>query len=195
MNQSPGHICERICFKVIIMNNLFTRAWFRSLRSRIGRLFLKMQESKYPLLPTICILPLGSQSLEMFQPFAGHPWCVRVGNGYDKTRLYTPIRSKITEFPRCARHHSAQRGHKSSVQRWWTCWKKEPWKSVLQPRASRNSTAYLKKSSGMANPGLTLVSCDVFACIVHGLEKSDWFVRVPFVNLPLLTYPKLMNGS
>ncbi len=28
---------ESICFNVIILNNLFTRAWFRSLRSGIGR--------------------------------------------------------------------------------------------------------------------------------------------------------------
>ncbi len=37
MNQSSGHICERICFKLIFLNDLFTRAWFRSLRSRICR--------------------------------------------------------------------------------------------------------------------------------------------------------------
>ncbi len=41
---------------------------------------------------------------------AGHPWCVRVGNDYCKTRLYTPIRSKTTALPQCARNHSAQRG-------------------------------------------------------------------------------------
>ncbi len=29
--------CGRICFRVIILNNLFIRGWFRNLRSRIGR--------------------------------------------------------------------------------------------------------------------------------------------------------------
>ncbi len=37
---------------------------------------------------------------------AGYLRCVRVGNGYGKTRLYSPIRSKTTAFPWCARHHS-----------------------------------------------------------------------------------------
>ncbi len=41
---------------------------------------------------------------------ADHPQCVRVGNGNDKMRLYSPIRSKTTVLPLCARHHSAQRG-------------------------------------------------------------------------------------
>ncbi len=38
-------------------------------------------------------------------------------NGYDKTRLYTPIRSKTTALPWCARHHSAQRGRSSPLRR------------------------------------------------------------------------------
>ncbi len=42
---------------------------------------------------------------------AGHSQCVNVGNDYGKTRLYTPIRTKTTALPRCARHHSAQREH------------------------------------------------------------------------------------
>ncbi len=41
---------------------------------------------------------------------AGHPRCVRVGKGYDSTRLFTPIRSKTTTLLRCGRHHSAQQG-------------------------------------------------------------------------------------
>ncbi len=41
-----------------------------------------------------------------------------------------------------------------------------------------------KKSSGMANPGLTLVCGDVIAGVIHGLEKSDMFMRVPIKNLP-----------
>ncbi len=44
---------------------------------------------------------------------AGHPRCVRVGNHYGKTRLYSPICSKTTALPQCARQHSAQRGHSS----------------------------------------------------------------------------------
>ncbi len=51
-----------------------------------------------------------STSCHAGQGLAGHPRCVRVGNGYDKTRLYTPIRSKTTTLPQCACHHSAQRG-------------------------------------------------------------------------------------
>ncbi len=40
---------------------------------------------------------------------AGHPRCVSVGNQHGKMRLFTPIRSKTTALPRCARHLSAQR--------------------------------------------------------------------------------------
>ncbi len=53
----------------------------------------------------------------MGRGLAGHPRCVRVDNGYDKTRLFTPIRSKTTTLPRCGRHHSAQRGRSSSARR------------------------------------------------------------------------------
>ncbi len=48
---------------------------------------------------------------------AGHPRCVRVDNGYDKTRLFTPIRLKTTALPWCGRHHSAQRGRSSPARR------------------------------------------------------------------------------
>ncbi len=48
---------------------------------------------------------------------AGHPRCVRVGNGYGKMRLYSPIRSKTTTFPPCARYHSAQRERSSPSRR------------------------------------------------------------------------------
>ena len=41
----------------------------------------------------------------------------------------------------------------------------------------------LKESPGMANPGLTLICCDVIACLIHGLEKSNLFMRVPIVHL------------
>ncbi len=39
---------------------------------------------------------------------AGHPRCVRVGNGYDKTRLYIPISSKTTALLWYARHRSSE---------------------------------------------------------------------------------------
>ncbi len=48
---------------------------------------------------------------------AGHPQCVSMGNAYGRTRLYTPIRSKITALLRCARHHSAQRERPSPPRR------------------------------------------------------------------------------
>ncbi len=47
------------------------------------------------------------------QGLAGHPQCVSVGNEHGKTRLFTPIRSKTTAIPWCARHHSAQRERSS----------------------------------------------------------------------------------
>ncbi len=87
-----------------------------------SRCHLTMQV-KYPLLHTISVLPLFSQSLELFQPchagrcLAGDPWCVRVGNGYVKMRLYTPIRWKTITLPRCARHHIAQQGRSSPPRR------------------------------------------------------------------------------
>ncbi len=39
-----------------------------------------------------------------------NPRCVTMGNDSGKTRLYSPIRSKTTALPRCARHNNAQRG-------------------------------------------------------------------------------------
>jgi len=40
-----------------------------------------------------------------------------------------------------------------------------------------------EKPSGMANPGLTLVCCDVIAGLIHSMEKTDLFIRVPIMNL------------
>ncbi len=48
-----------------------------------------------------------STSCHAGRGLAGHSRCVRMGNGCDKTRLYSPIRSKTTALPLCARHHSA----------------------------------------------------------------------------------------
>ncbi len=58
-----------------------------------------------------------STSCHAVRALAGYPRCVRVGNDYDKMRLYTPIRLKTTALPRCARHHSAQRGCSSPSRR------------------------------------------------------------------------------
>ncbi len=58
---------------------------------------------------------------------AGHPCCVDVCNDCGKMRLYTPIRSKTTALPRCARQpQCAAKTLKSAAQRWWISWKKEP---------------------------------------------------------------------
>ncbi len=75
------------------------------------------KESKNLFLPTISILPLCSQSAQLFQPLAtrAEAWQAIPGvstwvmNDYGKTRLYTPIHSKTTTLPRCAHHHSVQR--------------------------------------------------------------------------------------
>ncbi len=82
-------------------------------------------------LPTISVLPLCSQSAQPFHPLAtavsspchtgqglaGHPRRVNMSNDYGKTRLFTPIRSKTTTLPRCARHHSARRERSCSLRR------------------------------------------------------------------------------
>ncbi len=49
-----------------------------------------------------------SNPCHMGQCLADHPQCVSVGNEHGKTRLFTPIRSKTTAIPWCARHHSVQ---------------------------------------------------------------------------------------
>ncbi len=53
----------------------------------------------------------------MGRGLAGHPRCVNVGNDYGKMRLYTPIRSKTTALPRCARHHSVQQKRSGPTHR------------------------------------------------------------------------------
>ncbi len=72
-----------------------------------------------------------STSCHAGRGLADHPRCVRVGNGNDKMRLYSPNHSKTTVLPLCARHHSAQRGRSSHsivppapelvrlLKRWW----------------------------------------------------------------------------
>ncbi len=78
------------------------------------------KESKFHLLPTISVQPVFrsvSTSCHAVRALAGYPRCVRVGNDYDKMRLYTPIRLKTTALPRCACHHSVQRGCSSSPRR------------------------------------------------------------------------------
>ncbi len=82
------------------------------------------KESKYPPLPNISILHLMqlvfraiSTPCHAGQGLVGHLRCVRVGNGYDKMRLHTPICSKTTAFLRCAGHRSAQQGHSGHSNR------------------------------------------------------------------------------
>ncbi len=48
---------------------------------------------------------------------AGHLRRVRMGNVYNKMRLFTPIRSKTTTLRRCGHHHSAQQGRCSPAHR------------------------------------------------------------------------------
>ncbi len=97
-----------------------------------ARGYLSFQRATPPLAPSRFLTPrlradeelirvmtkavneLGSNGLHLRRPrpgqvrgLAGHPRCVRVGNDYGKTRLYSPIRSKTTALPRCARHHAA----------------------------------------------------------------------------------------
>ncbi len=77
------------------------------------------REQKY-FRPTIRVLLLCSQSAQPFQPLAtqAEAWqAISVGNNYGKSRLYTPIHLKTTALPRCACHHSAQRGHPSPPRR------------------------------------------------------------------------------
>ncbi len=68
------------------------------------------KESKHRFLLTISALPLCSQSAHLFQPLATRaeawqaiPGVSAVGNDNGKTSLYTPICSKTTALPRCAR--------------------------------------------------------------------------------------------
>ncbi len=76
------------------------------------------RESKCLFLPIIQpVFKAVSTPCQASRRLAGHPRCVRVGNGYGKMRLYSPIRSKTTTFPPCARYHSAQRERSSPSRR------------------------------------------------------------------------------
>ncbi len=59
-----------------------------------------MQESKYPLLPTICILPLGNQSLEMFQPFVTRAEALQAIPGVSEWVMATIRRGYTLQFAR-----------------------------------------------------------------------------------------------
>ncbi len=50
-----------------------------------------------------------------------------------------------------------------------------------------------KKSSDIANTGLTLILYDVIAHIIYGLEKRDLFERVSIVHLPPPCGEKLLR--
>ncbi len=63
------------------------------------------------------VFTAASTSCHAGRGLAGHPRCFRVGNDYSKMKLYSPIRSKTTAHPRCARHRSAQRGRWSPPRR------------------------------------------------------------------------------
>ncbi len=114
-----------------------------------------------------------STSCQVGRGLAGHPQCVRVGNGYDKMRLYTPL-------PQCARHHSAQRGHSSPPRRGDESAAKKSHNMLLQTRASRASTAATSSS-----PKKTL-ACDLkrsfrmitLKQILLQICAEDWFMML-----------------
>ncbi len=81
---------------------------------------------------------------------AGHPRCVRVGNDYDKTRLYTPISSKTTALLWYARHHSVQRGRSNPPRRGDQG--SPPSQTILEIRARRGGVS-IQGSPIWAVPG------------------------------------------
>ncbi len=81
-------------------------------------IFSKSDQKSF--LSTISVLPLCNQSAQPFPTLAtrAEAWqVIPVVSTWvmatHKTRLYTPIRSKTTTIPLCARHHSAQRERSS----------------------------------------------------------------------------------
>ncbi len=83
------------------------------------------KESKYPLLPTISVLPLCSQSLETIQPLATRAEAWQAISGVSEWIMATIRRGYSLQFAqrpplpllRCGRHHSAQRGRSSPARR------------------------------------------------------------------------------
>ncbi len=77
--------------------------------------FQKEQKSFSALMQPACTAV--STPCHSGQAMADQLRCVNVGNDYGKKRLYTPIRSKTTALPWCARHHSAKRERSSPPRR------------------------------------------------------------------------------
>ncbi len=77
------------------------------------------KESKLPFLPPISILPLCSQSAQPFQPLAmrAEAWQAIPGVSTWLDEVVHSNSLKTTANPRCARHHSAQRGCSSPLRR------------------------------------------------------------------------------
>ncbi len=82
------------------------------------------KESNFPLPSLTSALPPCSRPLEFIQPlatraeaWAGHPRSVRVGYGDNKTRLFTPIRSKTPALQRRGLHLGAGRERSRSALR------------------------------------------------------------------------------
>ncbi len=84
------------------------------------------KREQFPLPSLTSALPPCSRRLEFIQPLvtraagrglAGHPRSVRLGYGDNKTRLFTPIRSKTPTFQRCGLHLGAGRERSRSALR------------------------------------------------------------------------------
>ncbi len=113
---------EESVFLVPHRPNLAPRCLIAVIADKIKHIFSKREQksfSAYHKRPALMqpVFTAVSTSCHAGRGLAGHPRCVRVGNDYGKTRLYSPIRSKTTALPRCARHHSALRRRSSPPRR------------------------------------------------------------------------------
>ncbi len=83
--------------------------------SKIEQASFSASHKRPALMQPVCTMV--STPCHAGRDLAGHPRCVSLGNEHGKTRLFTPIHSKTTTLPRCARHLSAQRQRSCSPRR------------------------------------------------------------------------------
>ncbi len=130
-----------------------------------------------------------STSCHAGRGLAGHPWCVRVGNGSDKTRLYTPIHSKTTAHRAstvCSPPQCAVRMLKSTVR-------------LLQPLLPRTQkrqwpVTYSRSQTPESRPGKKVIEedhleADPLANMPRGL------VHVAGSKRRLLSYPGSLSSQ
>ncbi len=123
--------------------------------SKIEQASFSASHKRPALMQPVCTMVLTP--CHAGRDLAGHPRCVSLGNEHGKMRLFTPIHSKTTALPRCARHLSAQRRGSCSPHRGG----ESAGKRSHRNRSSSPERVRVFKAATSSSPKKT-AACDLF---------------------------------